>query len=286
MYYHDDMTFESSQAPARIPAHPIYQGTSLTIYQSSSTLTLSTMRRRRSPGCPDVIASASPALASASNGGPVSCRLPDEPGLGARRRQLLGALKRDGPSGVVELAKRAGLNVETVREHLATLEEERLVQRVGTRIRSRGRPEVLYGLADEAERLLPRREAQVLRHLADHLIRTGLSDILREAFDSYVAMRRRAAMERVEAAAGILTEMGFMAEVQEDGTSLRLCHCPYRQLVEVSSIPCWAEVSLVAELLGERPARTEYIPDRDAACSYRLDLPARPEVPTDGKVDQ
>lgn len=233
-----------------------------------------------------MIASASPALASASNGGPVSCRLPDEPGLGARRRQLLGALKRDGPSGVVELAKRAGLNVETVREHLATLEEERLVQRVGTRIRSRGRPEVLYGLADEAERLLPRREAQVLRHLADHLIRTGLSDILREAFDSYVAMRRRAAMERVEAAAGILTEMGFMAEVQEDGTSLRLCHCPYRQLVEVSSIPCWAEVSLVAELLGERPARTEYIPDRDAACSYRLDLPARPEVPTDGKVDQ
>jgi predicted ArsR family transcriptional regulator len=128
--------------------------------------------------------------------------------------------------------------------------------------------------------LFPRREAEVLRELALHLVRTGQEQILRDFFDAYVDARREAAMARVgplegrarlDEAARILTELGFMARVEEapEGPKLRLCHCPLRELVEVSTIPCRAEIGFVRELLGEGSSRVSYIPDGDASCSYR-----------------
>jgi len=205
------------------------------------------------------------------------------PGLSERRQQLIDALKRRGSTGVAELADHVGLNVETVREHLATLEAQQLVARVGTRSAGRGRPEVLYGLSAEAQRLFPSREPDVLTFMARHLERTGRSEILAEAIDAWIEVHRDTAMtrleamggpERIEAAAQILAEMGFMPEVGDDGASLTLCHCPLRDLVEVSRLPCRAEIHLVAELLGERPDRTSWIPDGDATCSYRLANPS------------
>jgi predicted ArsR family transcriptional regulator len=50
---------------------------------------------------------------------------------------------------------------------------------------------------------------------------------------------------------------------------LRLCHCPVRELVKVTMVPCRAEVGFVTELLGEKLTRVSYIPSGHAACSYR-----------------
>lgn len=217
----------------------------------------------------------------------------DAPGLGERRREIVESLKWEGPSGVADLAERVSLNVETVREHLGTLEAMALVARVGTRSSGPGRPEVLYGLTDEAGRLFPSREAEVLKFVAGHLARTGNAGILREAFDAYIRKHRTAAerrleglegRDRVEAAVEVLTEMGFMAELDDEGTSLTLCHCPLGELVEVSRIPCRAEISLVGELLGERPERTSWMPDGDRTCSYRFsgETCATPTSESDG----
>jgi predicted ArsR family transcriptional regulator len=50
---------------------------------------------------------------------------------------------------------------------------------------------------------------------------------------------------------------------------LRLCHCPIRDVVDVTRLPCRFEEELVAELLGSAITREEYIPDGQASCSYR-----------------
>ena len=71
--------------------------------------------------------------------------------------------------------------------------------------------------------------------------------------------------------ARILSELGFMAQIdQEEGEpSLRLCHCPLRALVDVTRIPCVAEIGLIRELLGEELTRLSYIPAGAHSCSYR-----------------
>lgn len=207
------------------------------------------------------------------------------PGLRGGRRSVLSALKRLGGASVPRLAGTVRLNIETVRAHLKALAAAGLVTRQGTRRRGPGRPEVLYALTPAAESLFPRREAEVLRDLALFLKDTGRHDLLEEFFERLIARRRAEALPRLrgltgrprlEAAARILSEQGFMAVVEDDGGSprLRLCHCPLRDLVEVSTVPCRAEAGFVRELVGGGLSRVSYIPAGDAACAYERE-PAR-----------
>lgn len=202
------------------------------------------------------------------------------PGLSGSRRMLLDTLKREGSATIPVLAEGAGLNVETVRHHLEALVAQGLVERQGTRRSGPGRPEVVYGLTADAEALFPRREGEILRGLVEHLLTTGHEGLLKEFFDAYIDERREAALARVshlegaaraEEAARVLSELGFMALAQEGAESaeLRLCHCPLRDVVEVTRIPCRAELGFIRELMGEGLTRLSYIPAGDDSCTYR-----------------
>lgn len=216
--------------------------------------------------------------------------------LGESRRRIVERLKRAGRASVGELAEAVELNRETVRAHVRTLAGEGLVERVGTRREGPGRPEGLYALTGAAEELFPRREGEVLRGLAEHLRRSGEQELLASYFDAYVEERKARGTERLEGLEGrdrleevarILSEDGFMAEVVDgsggragDGPRLRLGHCPLRELVHATRIPCRAEIGLVRALLDADLSRVEYIPSGDAACAYAVDGP--PERGDDG----
>ena len=201
--------------------------------------------------------------------------------LGDTRRSILDLLKRGGNATIPELARALGLNIETVRGHLKTLTAQALVQRDGARRSGPGRPEIVYGLAPGAEALFPRREGAVLRQLASYLKRSGNGHLLREFIEQGIAARRDEALARVaylrgrdrlEEVARILSELGFMARVDDSGDTpaLRLCHCPLRALVDATRDPCRAELGFIGELLGERPARLSYIPAGAPSCSYAV----------------
>ena len=201
------------------------------------------------------------------------------PGLGASQRGLLEALKRTGGMTVAGLADGLGLNVETIRAHLKTLMSHGLVRRSRGEPRGRGRPEIIYTLTADAEALFPRREGEILAEFATYLREAGRETLLRDFFERFIGSRRAGALARVDGLEGrerlvevarILTELGFMAELEETeaGERLRLCHCPLRDLVDVTRIPCGAEIGFVRELVGERLTRVHYIPSGDACCSY------------------
>lgn len=209
--------------------------------------------------------------------------IPHAHGLGDTQRRLLEALKRGGRLTLSELAQRVDLAPGTLREHVNALGSRGLVKRAGNRRAGPGRPEVVYALAPAAEALFPSREGQLLAELIRHLAATGQTVALERFFSERVAARRDAALERVRGKAGrerleevarVLSEEGFMAEVTESGAdgraSLRLCHCPLKEAVAVTPLPCVAELALVEELLGERPARTAYLPSGDLSCSYEV----------------
>lgn len=202
-------------------------------------------------------------------------------GLGASQRLILELLKREGEQTVGRLADRLDLAAETVRGHLKTLVAHDLVRRTGSRKDGPGRPEILYGLSEDAEALFPHGEGRLLRELTAYLTDAGHEAVLEDFFAERLDRQREAVRERVrglegrerlEEVAAILTEQGFMAEVAEaeEGPRLRLCHCPLKEMVAVSRLPCRSEIAWIRELLGEELVRRSWMPDGDRTCTYTV----------------
>jgi predicted ArsR family transcriptional regulator len=211
------------------------------------------------------------------------------PGLGASQRALLEALKRRGESTLAELEGSVDLAAETVRSHLQALVAQGLVERSGLLRSGPGRPRIRYRLSEAGDALFPRRDRELLRELAQYLIDTGRGALLEQFFTDRLRRKRAEAearltgvpeTERLEAVAKLLSEDGFLAEVVTDaaGRHLRLAHCPLRELVEVSRLPCRAEMALVGELLGKSLHRESFIPDGALSCTYAVG-PAKPPRP-------
>jgi len=203
------------------------------------------------------------------------------PGISAAQRRLLKAIKHRGEATVAELATQ-GLARETVRDQLKPLRVGGLVERAGARRGEPGRPEILYRLTHQGDRLFPQRHGQILRELVEYLEQEGRDDLLEEFFDARLRRRRAELLPRVEhlegterarEVAAILSEEGFLAEAVEGGPTgacLRLCHCPWHQLVEASQVPCRSEKLLISDLLGRSLTRQTFIPDGDPVCTYAI----------------
>jgi predicted ArsR family transcriptional regulator len=205
------------------------------------------------------------------------------PGLGETQRKLVEILKRRGPAALADLEASLHLARETLRDHLKSLAAQGLVERAGSRRDGPGRPQVLYRLSLAGEAIFPRREGEVLGELATFLIEAGQRELLEQFFAARADGKRERLLGRVAGLAGserlaevaqILSEEGFLAEIEtttQEQPVLRLCHCPLRHLVDVTHLPCRAELELVRELLGSDLERTAFMPHGDASCSYQLD---------------
>lgn len=203
------------------------------------------------------------------------------PGLGQSQKTILELLMRSGAATLADLEASLELAAETLRDHLKSLAAKGLVERAGVRRDGPGRPHVIYRLTDAGADLFPRREGELLRELATFLVESGRDGLLEEFFTAR-AERRRAALhrrvaglegiERLGEVAQILSEEGFLAEVaaSESGPCIRLCHCPVRDLVAVSQLPCQAEMDLIAELLGGALNRVSFMPNGDPSCTYSI----------------
>ena len=202
--------------------------------------------------------------------------------IGESQGRILEHLKRHSPGTIPEMAASLGLGVETIRTHLRSLAGEGLVQRRGRRRSGPGRPEILYGLTAAAQALFPNQEGRLLKELAVFLDTRGQAALVRRFFDERVQERRAAVQkrlerrrgdDRIEEVARLLSEEGFMADVVADDAGrklLRLCHCPMRDLVDVTKAPCRSELRFVREMLGKRLVRVSHIPSGGGSCSYAV----------------
>jgi DeoR family transcriptional regulator, suf operon transcriptional repressor len=205
--------------------------------------------------------------------------------IGESQARILEHLKRAGTATIPEMGEALGLSVETVRTHLRALGAEGLVERRGRRRNGPGRPEIVYGLTESADALFPQRAGPLLNEFTRFLEGRGQAGLVRDFFDQRLEERLAEVRARVDGldadarldeVARVLSDEGFMAEVGTDdagGTQLRLCHCPVRQLVDVTRAPCRAELAFVRDILGARLRRVSYIPAGDDACCYKLESP-------------
>jgi predicted ArsR family transcriptional regulator len=172
---------------------------------------------------------------------------------------MVTLLRRTGRT-VEEFARALGLTDNGVRAHLATLERDGLVQQQGTVSRGGGgKPAYVYELTPEAEALFPKAYSPVLRRLLDVMAERLGSE---ETEALLRAVGRRIADERIvpesdlrgrlEAAVGVLNELGGLAELEEcDGAFvIQGYSCPLSAVSSDHSEVCRMAETLVTNLAG------------------------------------
>lgn len=187
------------------------------------------------------------------------------------RGRMVTLLRRSWRT-VEELARALDLTDNGVRAHLAVLERDGIVRQRGSVRRGSGggKPAYVYELTSEAEDLFPKAYAPALGRLLDVLAeRLGPEEseaLLNSAGRRLVegkTVPTDGTRARLEAAAGVLNELGGLAELEEqDGTLvIRGYGCPLAAVAPDHPEVCRLAEALVAEVAGvpvhERCDRSE-----------------------------
>ena len=200
------------------------------------------------------------------------------------RKDILDHLHRQGRATVRELAAVLGLTCTGVRQHLAILEREGMVQARQERGRV-GRPAFVYSLAEAGEALYPK-NYDVLANMLIEEVRAiagaeALQRVLRRVSLRMAEQRMdrvegRPVEERVRETAQIMREMGCIAESDRKGDEFFLyqCTCPYPNVARRNSAVCALEVDVVRRLTGSDARLITSLLRGDRACTYRI-RPAR-----------
>lgn len=175
------------------------------------------------------------------------------------RGRVIDLLRR-GEATVADLAEEIDVTKNAVRSHLDRLGRDGLVTEVGKRPAAR-KPETLYGLTEEAEELYPRAYDLLLSLFLEELEERLDDEERREILDRIgrrLAERRGGLAAgddlraRVEQAAGVLDEMGGMAEVvfRDEAYEIRGFSCPLAGVVSEHPDVCGVAEVLLAEITG------------------------------------
>jgi predicted ArsR family transcriptional regulator len=176
------------------------------------------------------------------------------------RGQIVVLLRRSGRT-VEELARALGLTDNGIRAHLAVLERDGIARQRGSVRRGSGggKPAYIYELTLEAEDLFPKAYEPTLGRLLEVLYeRLGPEEteaLLRSVGRRLVEGKpvpTHGTRARLEAAAGVLSELGGLAELEEqDGTLvIRGYSCPLAAVTQEHPEVCRMAEALVAEVAG------------------------------------
>ncbi|HEX6038660.1 helix-turn-helix transcriptional regulator [Longimicrobium sp.] len=201
--------------------------------------------------------------------------------LSSTRGQIISLLRR-APAAVGELAGALGLTDNAVRAHLAAMERDGLVEQRRGPVRGVGKPAQLYALTPAADALLPKAYAPVLgvllQTLGERMGPDELAGLLREVGRRAGAGRGREGADvrmRIEAAYGVLGEMGGVAEIEEaDGAvTIRGFSCPLAALVPGHPQVCQLAEAMLTEIVGV-PVREQCDKGERPRCCFHIPLPA------------
>jgi predicted ArsR family transcriptional regulator len=200
--------------------------------------------------------------------------------LETTRGQILALIRR-GRQTVEELAAALELTDNAVRNHLATLERDSLIQQAGVRRSSgAGKPALLYQLHPDAEVLFSRAYPSVLTTVVESIVNAcppdQIDELLRDAgrrLARQAGGRATGTLEnRVRAAAAALTALGGDVTVAHEEGSLRIrgSGCPLSASVSKQPGLCRAVETLVSEVAGAH-ARTCCEHGERPRCCFAID---------------
>lgn len=199
--------------------------------------------------------------------------------MASARRAILTALKKRGNAGVEQLAADLGVTVSAMRQHLASLASDDLVEHSESRD-GRGRPRHVYFLTPRGDSLFPRNYAEITNELlsyvddADHEL---LEAVFRRRRDRRIRQAKARLVglsfsERVAELGRILDEDGYMATVQDlaDGQFRIVEHnCAIFGIARKYGQACSSELEFIRSVLPEADVeRVSHIVSGERHCAY------------------
>jgi predicted ArsR family transcriptional regulator len=200
---------------------------------------------------------------------------------GTTRQSILQLLRRHGQMTAQELSDALCIGAVGVRQHLAMLDRDGLVQISGLR-RSVGRPSHLYMLTAEAEDRFPKRYDRIALDLISYVADAGGPPAVEAIFahrreamahDLRPRMVGRPRVEQVATLAAILVEQGYMCEYEQlaDGSFLLTeYNCPVDCIARQHPQLCAQEIQLYEDLIGAPITREGTIAQGGHCCRYRI----------------
>lgn len=195
---------------------------------------------------------------------------------------VLELLRACGPLGVAELAREIDVTPTAVRQRLARLLAQGLVERQPVR-NGRGRPKHRYRLTQKGLRYTGSNFADLalalwreVSKLEDYEVRrTVLRRVLQSLFDRYASqIQGRTLIERMRSLADLLAErrVSFSVEIADQARQLPVLTanvCPYPELAESDRTICALERVLLSELLGENITLAQCRLDGGSTCRFQ-----------------
>lgn len=193
--------------------------------------------------------------------------------------QLLDLLRTAGPQTVSDLMSAMQVTATAVRQRLARLQGQGLVERETSRA-GRGRPSHRYSLTELARRRAGNNFADLaivlwreLRGVRDPDVRRGLLTRVVEGMAGLYADRvtGETTLERMESVSGLLAERDVPFAVEQSGglPVLVARDCPYPQLAEEDRGICAVEKMLFSELLKQDVRLAQCRLDGHHCCQFQ-----------------
>jgi predicted ArsR family transcriptional regulator len=210
------------------------------------------------------------------------------------REQIMVHLRRRGRLSASQLADLLGLTSVGVRRHLVLLERDGLAT-ASTEKPRRGRPTAVYRLTDAGLETFPRHYDEIAREALAFLKGEDAA-----AFRRFLALRNDSLAatlgarvegatveERAAALAEVLTQQGYMAEVEQTPDGLRLCqhNCTVEHLAAALPDLCASETKLFERLLGAPVRREATIARGGVRCVTQIDGSAQPTMTPTTSLD-
>jgi predicted ArsR family transcriptional regulator len=180
---------------------------------------------------------------------------------------------------VNELAEELRLTDNAVRAHLASLERDRLVVHSGVKPGTR-KPHTTYALGPEAEHLFPKAYGRLVsllmsifsRQVKPRNLRTGLRAAGRTVAHEHLReLHGKTRQQRIDAALGILKELGGAASFrEEDGKHFIYGNgCPIAAATANHPEACLLAESLLTEIIGS-PVKERCIRGPTPSCRFQV----------------
>ena len=188
-------------------------------------------------------------------------------------------LLRQRECTVNELAEELDLTDNAVRAHLASLERDRLVAQSGMKPGTR-KPHTTYALGPEAEHVFPKAYGRLVsllmsifsRHVKPRNLRAGMRAAGRSVAQEHLrGLQRKTRQQRIDAALGVLKELGGAATFrEEDGKHFIYGNgCPIAAATANHPEACLLAESLLTEIIGS-PVKERCVRGPRPSCRFEV----------------
>jgi DeoR family suf operon transcriptional repressor len=203
---------------------------------------------------------------------------------GITRQEILTSIKYNGTMTAEELSQELHISQVAVRQHLASLEAEKIIA-ITVERRGLGRPSHRYKLTPDGDETFPRRYEALATMIVEELRDWQGEEAVQSLFvrgreRQYLAlanrMRDKPFAAKVQELARFQSENGYMAEFAEGDTpgECRLIqhNCAICAVARpYPHICCKQEMEMLQQTLeGAEIVREEYIMAGDHTCTYRI----------------